>query len=81
MGWHGAVTHFLHLGLEVCEVLASSDIEVPVGVLILAHAVGRIRRADAEQGRPLPVPGFVADVSRSAARRGCKSVSYSRAKQ
>ena len=51
MGWHRAVTHSLHLGLEVCEVLAPSDIEVPVGVLILAHAVGRIRRADAEQGR------------------------------
>ena len=45
------LTCFLHGVLEVGEVIALGDPEVPVGVLVLRDAVRWVRRTDGEHAR------------------------------
>ena len=60
-------TNSLHFVLERGEVAALGDAEVPVGVLVLVEAVGRVGRADGQHGHSaagaLPVPGLLQDAT------------------
>lgn len=48
------VTDSAQLGFELGEVLSFGDAEVVVGVLVLLHAVGRVRCSDGQnRGRPV----------------------------